>query len=488
MKFFKNFFLVGKTLYVREHDNGTDFEREFEVNPKLYIESLAGTTTDIHGRTLKEVQFDSPKDARKFAQTITNKVVCGFDRFAYVEVNKMYSNDYDIKKIKIVSIDIENNIDDISGFPNVETANCPINAISISFKGTLFQFTTVDGENSDPDVRLTKCKTEKELLTRFMKIYCMIMPDIITGWNTNGYDIPFLITRIHDVCGKDVMKKLSPFGIVKTKKVVDENGRDSFENEIAGIALLDYLDLYKKFRLITRESYKLDFIAKVELKDKKVEYEGSFRDLYRNHPSLFLSYNAHDTRLIDRLEKKLAMIQLVIDIAYIAKCNYEDVLKNSRVWDIIIANYLSNKNVQVPYSKSGDGSGDAYEGAFVKDPLRGCYKWGASFDATSLYPSVIIGWNISPETVVPKELWPTIRPMDIVDRNETYTNAKIVADRFDATLCGNGAMFKTDKDGFIPTLAEMMFDKRKEAKNIMLDWQNKLEAINLEINNRKGTT
>lgn len=484
MKFYKNFFLRGSTLFVREHDNGQDFEREFQVKPKLYMESLDGKSKDIFGKTLKEIEFESPQDARKFAGSISNKVVCGFDRFAYTEINSMYGHDYDATKIKIIVIDIENNIDDISGFPDVENANCPINAITLSFKGTLFTFTTIDGYNDEPDVRFSKCSTEKEMLLRFMQVYCMIKADIITGWNSNGYDIPFLIKRLEIVCGKDVMKKLSPFGIVKTKKVIDETGRSSFENDIAGVALLDYLEIYKKFRLITRESYKLDFIAKVELNDSKVEYDCSFRDFYKLHKNLFLKYNAHDVRLIDRLEKKLSMIQLVIDIAYVAKCNYVDVMKNSRVWDIIIANYLADKNVQVPFKKSGDGSGEAYEGAFVQDPIRGYYDWIISEDATALYPSMIIQYNISPETMMPKDSWTDLRPMDIVNKTDVYQHAKMVADKHKTTLCGNGAMFKTDQIGFVPTLAEMMFDKRKEAKDIMLDWQKKLEKITKEIESR----
>jgi DNA polymerase elongation subunit (family B) len=484
MKFYKNFFLKGSTLFVREHDNGQDFEREFDVKPKLYLESSDGKHSDIFGNTLKEISFDSPQDARKFAGSVTNKIVCGFDRFAYTEINSMYGNEYDATKIKIIAIDIENNIDDIKGFPDVENANCPINAITLSFRGTLFTFTTIDTTNDEPDVRFTKCRTEKEMLLRFMQIYCMIKADIITGWNSNGYDIPFLIKRIEIVCGKDVMKKLSPFGIVKTKKVIDETGRSSFENEIAGVSLLDYLEIYKKFRLITRESYKLDFIAKIELNDSKVEYDCSFREFYGRYPMEFIRYNAHDVRLIDKLEKKLSMIQLVIDIAYVAKCNYIDVMKNSRVWDIIIANYLADKGVQVPFKKSGDGSGETYEGAFVQDPIRGYYDWIISEDATALYPSMIIQYNISPETMMPKETWATIRPMDIVNKTDLYYQAKSVADKYNATLCGNGVMFKTDQVGFVPTLAEMMFDKRKEAKDIMLDWQKKLEKINKELETR----
>ncbi len=487
MRFFKNFWLRGSKLYIREHDNGIEHEITVDVKPSIFLHG-PGEKKDIYGNSLREIKFDTVRQARDFADSIHGKPVCGFDRWAYPVIHSRYGNEYDPSKIRVASFDIENNVDDLNGFPDVEAANCPINAITISFNGRLFCFTTVAYTGTPPeDSKVMVLASEAQMLKQFLKYYTMLKPDVITGWNINGYDIPMLYNRIKRVLGEEDAKSLSPFGEIRITKKVNEKGQDIFEILIAGVSCLDYLELYKKFRLITRESYKLDYIAQVELKDSKVEYDVSFKDFYKLYPNQFIEYNIHDVRLIDKLEAKLGMIRLVFDIAYIAKCNYQDCLKNTRVWDVIIANYLWDKGVVVPYNKTGDGTGGQYEGAFVKDPLRGFYEWLMSFDATSLYPSNMIQYNISPETMMPRELWVDMRPEDIINKTDKYFQAKEIADKYDATLCGNGVMFTRKKEGFIPVLAEMMFDKRKEAKGIMLGHKKNYEAAVAEIE-RRGLT
>jgi DNA polymerase elongation subunit (family B) len=487
MKFFKNFYLRGSKLYIREFDNGIENEIMVDVRPSIFLPGH-GDKKDIFGNALREIKFNTVKEAREFADSIYGQTVWGFDRWAYPVIHSRYDGQYDPEKIRVVSLDIENNVDNLDGFPNVETADCPINAVTISFKGRLFCFTTVDYTKQPPeDSKVMVLKTEAEMLRQFMKFYTMIKPDVITGWNINGYDMPMLYNRIKYILGETAANELSPFGYVQLRKVVNDKGQDTYDVTVAGVSVLDYLELYKKFRLITRESYKLDFIAQIELNDSKVEYDVPFKDFYRLYPNVFVDYNIHDVRLIDKLEKKLGMLRLVFDIAYTAKCNYQDCLKNTRVWDVIIANHLWDQGIVVPYNKSGDGHGDAYEGAFVKDPIRGYYEWLVSFDATSLYPSNMIQYNISPETMLPPELWANIRPEDIINKTDAYHEAKRIADKYDATLCGNGVMFSRKKQGFIPVLADMMFNKRKEAKGIMLGHKKNYEAAIAELE-RRGLT
>lgn len=487
MKFFKNFYLRGKKLYIREHDNGLDKEICVDVAPSLFVHGH-GNKTDIYGKSLKEIKFDSPKAARDFADSMYGTPVCGFDRWAYPVIHSMYGHEYDPTKIRIGAIDIENNIDELDGFPDVELANCPTNAITISFRGRLFCFTTINYTGTPPDdSKVMVLQTEAEMWKQFLKFYTMLKLDIIMGWNCNSYDLPMIYNRIERILGKPSADSLSPFGFVNFRATVNDKGQKTFEPNIAGVAVLDYLELYKKFRLITRESYALGFIAKIELGDSKVEYDVPFKDFYKLYPNVFIEYNIHDVRLIDKLEEKLGMIRLVLDIAYIAKCNYQDCLKNTRVWDVIIANYLRDKDIIVPFTRAGDGTGEAYEGAFVKDPIRGFYEWLMSFDATSLYPSNIIQYNISPETALPREIWADLRPEDIINKTDKYFVAKKIADKYDATLCGNGTMFTRQKVGFIPVLAEMMFDKRKEAKNIMLGHKKNYEDAIRELD-RRGLT
>jgi DNA polymerase elongation subunit (family B) len=178
------------------------------------------------------------------------------------------------------------------------------------------------------------------------------------------------------------------------------------------------------------------------------------------------------------------MIELAMSIAYVSKTNYQDCLENVRVWDVLIANYLIDQNIVVPYRRNSSGADESYEGAYVKEPIRGYYEWAISFDFESLYPRLIQTYNISPETMITKDAWIKLRPTDIVQKTDLYKSAKKNADRLDATLCGNGGLFRRDKVGFIPVLAEMMFNKRKDAKKPMLAYKSQLELIEAEINKR----
>jgi DNA polymerase elongation subunit (family B) len=482
MKFFKSFTQYGTKALVVEHDNGKDFYREIPLEPTLYV-SGRGDFRTIHGEVLKPIKFNDTKSARDFAKSFGNGCY-GFDRFSYALINDTYGNDYDLKKIKGVYIDIENAVTD--AFPNIETADTPINCVTLFFNGTYFCYTTLDITGIEiPSARIVRFNSEAELLAKFVQHWSMIRPDWVSGWNCQGYDMPYIAKRVEVVLGKDDMKRLSPFGLVKFNIETDDTGRVQHSVNIAGVQNLDMMVLYKKFRLITRESYKLDFIAEVELKDKKIEIPGSFYEQYTNHPAKFVEYNIHDVRLVKNLNDKLNFIDMVMSVAYIAKVNYEDTLSNVRVWDVMIHNYLLELGVCVPFTKAG-GVGEGYEGAFVKDPIRGFYEWLVSFDLESLYPSIIIQNNISPETVLRKDLWPSIRPSDIIDRTDKWAAAKEFAESHDATLSGNGVLCSRKVAGFIPILAERIFDKRKAAKKKKLEYKRELELIEAEIIKRRG--
>jgi DNA polymerase elongation subunit (family B) len=477
MKFFKSFTGLGSKILVVEHDNGQDFYREFQLEPTLYTYGDGGYE-NIYGKPLKPVKFADTQTARDFANQLGDRCY-GFDRFPYAFINEMYGHDFDETKIRGVGIDIENAVDD--KFPDIETADIAINCLSMYFNGKIFTYTTLDVQGLEiPDVRLMILGSEKELLAKFLQHWCMIRPDYVFGWNSEGYDAPYLARRIERILGKSEMKRLSPFGVVRFNKD-DENGRISHSVDIAGVENLDLLVLYKKFRLITRESYKLDAIAEIELGDNKIDFEGSFKDFYTKDPQRFVEYNAHDIRLVKKLDDKLNFISMVMSIAYISKTNYSDALSNVRLWDALIHNYLLDKKVCVPFRKPHGGDGAGYEGAFVKDPIRGFYEWVVSFDLESLYPSIIIQNNISPETVLPKETWPSVVPGDIVDMNDRYIEAKRLADKYDATLSGNGVLCSRKKQGFVPILADDMFNRRKSAKKQMIVYNKELELIESEI-------
>ena len=245
-------------------------------------------------------------------------------------------------------------------------------------------------------MKYTQCSSEQELLESFMQFYTQEYPDIVTGWNVNMFDIPYLISRMRYLMGEDATKKFSPWGAVKSiNKTI--NNKYVTVYDLFGVEIIDYLDLYKKFTYANQESYKLDHIASVELKRKKLEHGyDTLKELYTKDWQLFTEYNIIDVELVDQLEDKLKLIELLLTMAYDAKCNYSDIFSQVRTWDCIVYNHLLKKNVIIP-NKTTKRVARIFEGAYVKEPRSGHYEWVVSFDATSLYPSIIMQYNMSPE-------------------------------------------------------------------------------------------
>jgi DNA polymerase elongation subunit (family B) len=228
----------------------------------------------------------------------------------------------------------------------------------------------------------------------------MAQPDIVTGWNTQIFDLPYLMVRIRRVLGEERVKDLSPWRIVNDR-TIKMNGREHLTADIFGLSNLDYFDLYKKFTYQTQESYKLDYIAQVELGKQKLEmqYE-TFKEFYTEDWQRFVEYNVIDVELVDQLEDKMKLIELIITMAYDAKCNFTDIFSAVRTWDCILYNHLSDKNIVVHQKKDRTSESRTIEGAYVMEPTPGKYDWVVSFDAASLYPSIIMQYNMSPETMV----------------------------------------------------------------------------------------
>lgn len=287
----------------------------------------------------------------------------------------------------------------------------------------------------------------------------------ITTHNCIGFDVPYIVNRITNVLGEDWVKKLSPYKIITGKVEKNIFGSEYTKYTLAGLTVLDYLEIYKKFNPKVQESYKLDFIASMELNDNKIEYEGSFRDFYTKDFQRFVEYNIHDTRLVFKLDKKLGYINLAATIAYKAKVSLDDITGTVRVWDVIIANALAINDIHVPtYNTKNDDTG--YGGGYVKVPLVGFYEWLLSIDATSLYPSEIMYGNVSPETLVDPKYFIKLTPDDFLEKTEKYHQAIAVARSLNATLCANGAMFYKDREGIIPNLTNTYFQSRVYEKNL----------------------
>lgn len=490
-RFYTSFFERGGKVYVRQYVDGIYCEDSFPISPTLYIKSpkknvdITAAHYNIYEEKIYPIEFESPKEARDFVKTYKESGidVYGYPRFAYTKIDELFPGviDYDYDLLKIMGLDIETKVD--YGFPNVITANEEITLISASYKGKVYTFATKEWNRRDPNVVYVACSTEIEMLKRFMQFYSKLKPDVLTGWNTNGFDIPYVYNRICNLVDEKLANKLSPFGWCK-KSINNFDGKEQVYIEISGVQSLDYLELYQKFELSPRENYKLDTIAEIELGERKVEYEGSFKSFYENDWDTFVEYNIQDVRLIDKLESKLKFIMIALSMAMKSKCNMDDVYRVTRIWDNIIANHLRAQKIEV--ETSFKHFGEPYEGAFVKPTIAGLYKWAASFDVASLYPSTIVQYNISPDTILHRSTFHDITPYDVINQTEKFQLAISDAISKNATLCANGSMYSKEKEGFLPHLVKKYFADRVAAKNEMKKWAKEAERVKLEIERRKA--
>lgn len=484
--FYTNFFLRGPNVYCRRVDNGIHSLDKFPADPELYV-----PTTDepdgytIHGEPLARVSFDTPKDAREFIKSYesANMPLYGFPKFQYTAIHKTFPGTIDaaeaFKYLTIMSIDIETTVN--AGFPNIFTANEQITLITAGVNGVYHTF-GYKPITSNIESNYSSFDTEDQLLKAFIKFYKSVNPHVLTGWNIRGFDLPFMYNRIANKLGETAPKFFSPYGFVE-KKQTHVMGKEALELKIDGVAVLDYLDLYQKFIPDPRENYKLDTIAKIEVNEQKLEHPGSFKDHYENHWDNFVLYNIQDTKLVDKLEAKLKLIQLAVTVSYIAKVNFDDVFATTRVWDSIIANHLYDSNTHAP-AVFNNSSAEGYEGAFVKPTLPGYYKWVMSFDIESLYPMLIVQYNISPETILDSRLFFDLNANDVLQNTHKFQRAAEQAKELEASLCANGAMFSNKKQGFLPFLTDKVFQDRKMNKKEMTKWKKELELVKDELQKR----
>ena len=469
MNFYTNVAPWGNHILVREYKNGERVNRKVKYSPTLYVPVQKETEwKTLDGKYASPYKFDNIKEAKAFIEQYKQQphLVFGLDRFAYTYLSDTYPNtvNWDSDKILTVTIDIETRAD--NGFPEPELAEEEMLAITIKNQTTkkIIVWGLGEFKNNRDDVTYINCSNENELLAKFMNFWTKHYPDVVTGWNTDFFDIPYLINRVTKVLGEDRAKEFSPWGLISSRKVYN-HGREQQVYDITGVANLDYLQLYRKFTYTNQESYALNHIAFVELGQKKNEnpYE-TFQDWYTKDYQSFVEYNIVDVELVDRLEDKMKLLELLLTMAYEAKVNYEDVFGQVKYWDVLIHNYLKNKKIVIP-QKSGQSKSDKFEGAYVKDPQVGQHKWVMSFDLNSLYPHLIMQYNMSPETLV------TGNYIKLAD-DKTYVNEMLREIDLDipenTTITPNGALYRTDKLGFLPEMMQDIYNDRTVYKKKML--------------------
>ena len=473
MKFYTNILQWGNSLLLREVVNGERVCRKVRYSPTLYAPVNSPTEwKTLKGQYVTPVQHNTIKEAKEWVENYKNQpeLVHGSTMYSYNYIADEYPNriNYDVDQILIVTIDIE--VECENGFPSPEEAVEPL--LSITVKNHTSKKFVVWGvgkfQNNRDDVTYVECSDELHLIKEFLSFWESHQPDIITGWNTEFFDIPYLCNRIEKLCGEDEVKRLSPWRSVFSREVF-KMGRKHQVFDIQGVSHLDYFDLYRKFTYTAQESYRLDHIAFVELGDRKDgnPYE-TFSEWYQKDFQSFIEYNIMDVEIVDRLEDKMKLIELCLTMAYDAKVNYMDVLGSTKYWDILIYNYLREKNIVIPQKKH-NSKAEKFEGAYVKDPQVGMHKWVMSFDLNSLYPHLIMQYNISTETLVAQEKVPNMSVDKLLNKEVDTSILKGV------TLTPNGALFKTNKQGFLPELMQSMYNDRSKFKKLMLEAQQDYE-------------
>ncbi len=468
MRFYTNVQMVGDHFLVRGYENGEHFMIREKFSPTLFVPARKETKYQtLSGEYVEPIEPGSVRECRDFIKKyegVEGFKIYGNTGYIYQYISNKYPEDqiiFDSDKVKLATLDIE--VASENGFPDVESAAEEVLLITIQDYSTKQIHTWGLGkfQNNQANVKYRAFSTEYDLLNDFIHWWMDNTPEVITGWNSKLYDIPYIVRRLDRVLGEKLMKRMSPWGLV-TEDEVYISGRKNISYDIGGISQLDYLDLYKKFTYTNQESYRLDHIANVELGQKKLDHSefDTFKDFYTNGWQKFVEYNIKDVELVDRLEDKMKLIELALTMAYDAKVNYEDVFSQVRMWDTIIYNYLKKRDIVIPPKERSDKD-SKYAGAYVKEPIPGKYDWVVSFDLNSLYPHLIMQYNISPETLL-EERHPNVTVDKILNQEVTFELYK------DKAVCANGAMFRKDVRGFLPELMEKIYKDRTIYKKKML--------------------
>ena len=466
-------------LLVRGYDrDGKRVQEKVRFRPTFYLEAKDKTKTKfkaLDGTPIEPMQFDSMSESRKFVDTykdVPSFKVYGNDRHipAFIYSQFPLSVQYQQSMIRICTLDIEVG-KEAWGYSEASEAKNPITAITVknSTDNTCHTWGLKAYDSSKAittrySIDYRQFKTEGQMLEDFLRwwIHPDNNPDIITGWNVRAFDVPYLITRLSKLGGEEASRVMSPWNLIEAKEV-KLKGRQQLLYELVGIQQLDYMDLFQKFGYTygAQEQYTLNHIAKVVLNENKLEYDGTLDDLYHADHQKFIDYNITDVELVDRLEEKLGLIQLVLMMAYMGGVNYTDTLGTTAIWDSIIFRKLANKNIIVPFQPSPPSHVPQFAGGYVKDVQEGMHEWVLSSDVNSEYPNLIVQYNMSPETYIAHTKM-DVNPDLIINR--VLNDQPIFEEDPEVCVAANGACFRKDIKGIIPLIVEDLYERRVKIK------------------------
>ena len=535
-EFYTNVFQRGNKLYVRSIDNGVRRCYSVDFQPTIWIESKPKSDTDtwytLFGNPVYSFKPGNMYETREFVSKyndVHNMQIYTAPSHVYQYLCETYPDniEFNLEDVLVYTIDIETCTD--YGFPEPRQANEKILLITVKNNQTNQVTTWGTKPYNGFEVDYICCDDEQEMLGNFVDWWHANAPDIVTGWNSTFFDITYLYNRMCKVIGESRANKLSVWNHVRQADV-RYSGKEDQRTFIAGIASLDYLDLYKKWGTYSaKESYKLEYIAEVEIGATKLKNPGStFKEFYTGdydikvlpenptelqkkvykrtliknelqkgkndellktyesldkeiadeHWKLFVQYNVRDVELVSKLDEKLKLIDLAMTIAYLAKINYEDAFSPVRTWDIIVYNYLNQYNIVVP-PKKDNAKSQSFEGAYVKEPLKGKHNWCVSLDLTSLYPMIIQQYNMSPETLTHKKI--DVQLQELVKKEADLSVLK----EQNLAMAANGWCFRKDKKGVFPVLMGRLYDQRAAYKKQMIEAKKELEKVEKILKERE---
>ena len=477
-------------LYRGYSNTGENIYRKDKFSPEFYVKSEKETGwKSLSGLNVGRLSFDTMREAKVWLEDnkhVANRHVFGNPNYIQQYITSKFPKEieFDRSLINVATIDIETEYED--GFPHPRDADQRILAITLkSSKDSTYHVWGYGDYDTEAalikPVKYIKCKDEVHLLQSFLDYYAnpKNCPDVITGWNTRFFDMPYLINRTAKILDLDSARRFSPWDMVDYRKFT-RRGREEEIYDIKGVQVLDYLELFQKFGYTygPQESYKLNHIAYVVLGEKKLSFEesGSLRNLYKDDFQKYIDYNMKDVQLVDRIEEKMGLITLAMTIAYKGGVNYQDTFGTTAIWESIIYRKLNNQKI-VPPAFTQDAQKSTFAGGYVKEPQVGAHDWVVSFDLNSLYPNLIVQYNMSPETLINQSQKNSV---------EYYLNGGLPEPSNYATAA-NGSIYMKTSTGVIPSIIEDYYSERSSIKKMAIasekEYQKtKDEGLQSEIN------
>lgn len=495
MKSFLSVCLASKNeVFHRYIENGIRHEELVPFRPFIGVESPNSDcgVSSLYDVPLQIKQFEDIATYRSWKRENERMVPIHGD----IKIETMFtaSRYPDRPKVQWDSMHIDNidiEVYSKGAFMPPDDAHDPISAICI--QDIITKTYTVFGwkhyKNTREDVEYIHCDDEIDMLRAFLAWWVDRRTDIITGWNTEGYDVPYIVNRVKKKLGATAVKKLSPVGKLKSKTFRDDFGQERTVFELVGIANYDFMKLYEKFNREPREGNSLEVIARAELGKGKLDYKSgenrTLRELFENDFQQYIDYNILDTTLVGELEERLNFIHLGIMMTYMARGSFIDVFGTVGIWDAYAYNELIARKKLCPPRRIN--AKEKFLGGWVEDPRRGLHGATMVKDLASSYPNNIIAHNMSPEclldvSTLPLELRqlselfkPTLCPITDTwfisehsfDMDWMHEHVQPLLKKYDVCMTAYGEFFRRDKVGFIPEVVEKIFDERKTVKKEM---------------------